>query len=265
MTTDSRITLTDEGDKDNVLQPTTLQTEPTMSKMCKMLFKTKIDNFELLPWDDDNYGRYGTWALYIEYRGLHYYLLIHELRDNILNCVYDKSNPLDYRFEAVRTNFKIPGLFMVPSDLKFLGDEINFKYMKIYGIYDTASDTDIIECVTYSGREEYSGGDWSYYRYEKTKYYCNQTCMSKEQEELIEFITLPYGFVSALDITGKGENFISYYAPDIVSITEEKYNDMVDVIFNNAHQKRFEEFTLIVGEISPLNDNCIEHVLQYVF
>jgi hypothetical protein len=268
------------------LQPMTLQIEPTMFSLCKMLFRTRIDKFELLPLSE--YGRYGTWALYLKYRGLHYYLLISLWNDN--NCVdpsfvYD-NNEQGTNFEAVRSNFKIPGLFMMPSELKEPDDEINFRSMTKHGIDGIDRNTDIYERITYWKNIDRPDSQ-SYSRHEEHIDYHHQRKMTNEENKLSEFISLPYKYFLSnrnniiiydeeyglIDFhtrlshyfTNNEEFSICYDAPELVSISKEEFNCIVNVIFNNARKKRMEKYSTLVREISQLNDNCIEYVMQYVF
>lgn len=287
MTTKMTTKIVNNADGDIIRKPMTLQVKPTMFATCKMLFRTQIDKFEHLPLDENEW-RHGTWALYTEYRGLHYYLLIYD-KDDIMNhhtedtnyvydktkptnYVYDKTNPLQYDFEAVRTNYKIPGLIMMPSEIKNDGDEINYERLIKYGIPKNDHTTDIAESLFYTDRDYFRGSYSQYHREDTENLDSNYKTdnLSNKQEELIDFVVLPYGYMSSFDKKHyqpreKGKNFISYYAPEIVSITKEKFDDTVNMIFKNASQKRNEKSASIVREISPLNDNCIEYVLQYVF
>jgi hypothetical protein len=271
------------------LQPMTLQIEPTMFSLCKMLFRTQIDKFELLPLSE--YGsRYGTWALYLKYRGLHYYLLIRAWRDkNSVDPSFVFKNEPKATFEAVRTNFKIPGLFMMPSELKEPDDEINFRYMTKHGIYGNDRYTDIGEHTTSYWDNIDKIYHQSYSRYEEYVNYHHQREMTTEEKTLFEFITLPYKYFLANEKNSINydeeyglidfhtrlsykhyftiiENIsICYDAPELVSISKEEFNCIVNVIFNNARKKRMEKYSTLVREISQLNDNCIEYVMQYVF
>jgi hypothetical protein len=249
------------------LQPMTLQIEPTMISVCKMLFRTKIHKFELLPLDE--YGsRYGTWALYLQYRGLHYYLLIRAWSDkNRVDPGFVFKNEPHTFFEAIRANFKIPGLFMTPSELKEPDDEINFRSMTKHGVDGIDRNTDIYERMTYWNdidRQDHL----SYDRYQEYVHYHHQREMTTEENGLLEFITIPDKYFVANGknrVVDDGKNHICYDAPELVSISKEEFNCIVNVIFNNARKKRMEKYSTLVREISQLNDNCIEYVMQYVF
>jgi hypothetical protein len=113
--------------------------------------------------------------------------------------------------------------------------------------------------------------------------------MTTEEKTLFEFITLPYKYFLANEKNSINydeeyglidfhtrlsykhyftiiENIsICYDAPELVSISKEEFNCIVNVIFNNARKKRMEKYSTLVREISQLNDNCIEYVMQYVF
>ena len=97
----------------------TTQIQSTMIQTCRILFKTRAENFELLP-----SGGYGTWGFYTEYLGLHYYLMVIDTTRS--NTIYDTSNTDNYEYNAVRTNYKIQDLIMVPSECVGPDDEINF-------------------------------------------------------------------------------------------------------------------------------------------
>jgi hypothetical protein len=278
-----------DGEKVYIIrrQPMTLQIEPTMFSLCKMLFRTQIDKFELLPLSE--YGRYGTWALYLKYRGLHYYLLIRAWRDeNRVDPGFVFKNEPNTTFEAVRANFKIPGLFMMPSELKEPDDEINFRCMTKHGIDGIDLNTDIYERITYLNDIDKQDHQ-SYYRHQEYVDYHHQREMTTEENRLFEFITLPYKYFLSngkksiiydeeyglIDrhtrlsykhyFTSNEEIQICCDTPELVSISKEEFNCIVNVIFNNARKKRMEKYSTIVREISQLNDNCIEYVMQYVF
>ena len=278
---DRRIVINADGEKIYIirryLQPMTLQIESTMFSTCKMLFRTQIAKFELLPIYDGY--RHGTWALYTEYRGLHYYLLIYDKPDyhkgayrTDKSFVFDKTKHQQYYFEAVRTNYKIPELIMMPSEIKQVDDEISYRFYTKHGIQKSNRKTDIGEKLFYTDCNYIGEGPYSLYTRDERDNYNYHYCidLSGEQEELIDYVVLPYGYISSFDEKHytpreKGKNFIQYDAPEIVSIPKELFNDTVDTIFKNARQKRFEKSALLVREITPLNDNCIEYVLQYVF
>jgi hypothetical protein len=190
-------------------------------------------------------------------------------------------------FEAVRSNFKIPGLFMMPSELKEPDDEINFMYKTKHGVDGIDRNTDIYERITYWN--DIDKPDISYSRYEEYVHYHHQREMTTEEKTLFEFITLPYKYFLANEknsinydeeyglidfhtrlsykhyFTSNEEIQICYDAPELVSISKEEFNCIVNVIFNNARKKRMEKYSTLVREISQLNDNCIEYVMQYVF
>ena len=118
--------------------------------------------------------------------------------------------------------------------------------------------------------------------------YHHQRDMTPEENRLLEFITLPskhflsngknsinydeeYGLVDYHTRLSYKHYFninekitICYDAPELVSISKEEFNCIVNVIFNNARVKRMEKYSTLVREISQLNDNCIEYVMQYV-
>jgi hypothetical protein len=267
-TQDNRVRINADGKKVVMIRrkrdmsPMTLQTSTTMDAMCRLLFKIKSKQFERLP-----EGWYGNWALYTEYRGLHYYLVVDDFRED--KSFYDGVNTELLAYNAIRTNYKIPEIIMTPSECVNPDDEVNFRFMTKHGISGSLLGGDepwnIKETLFYSrSRTEF----YSYNREEVDKSCYYHDCLSKEQEGLTKYASLPYGY--SLDTTEErrersGFLMIYYDAMEILSITEKEYNDTVNMIFTKAQQKRNSDYMELVRKISPLNDNCIESILQYVF
>ena len=264
-TQDNRVRINADGKKVVMIRrkrdmsPMTLQTSTTMDAMCKLLFKIKAKKFERLP-----EGWFGHWALYTEYRGLHYYLVVDDFNED--KTIYDGVKTERLSYNVIRTNYKIPDIIMTPSECVNPDDEVNFRFLTKHGISGSLGKDepwDIKEKLFYSGTEFYS-----YIREENDKSYWHNDYLTKEQEGLTKYTSLPYGY--SLDTSEErrercGFLMIFYNAPEIISITEKEYKNTVNMIFLKAEQKRNREYMDLVSEISPLNDNCIDSILRYVF
>lgn len=269
-TQDNRVRINADGKKVVMIRrkrdmsPMTLQTSTTMFDICPLLFKIKAKDFELLPADC-----YGNWALYTEYRGLHYYFTVNGYGKFTDKTLYDALKTKHYSYEVIRTNYKIPDIIMTPSECIDANDEINFRLMTKHGISSSLGHGKRDEPWNIKETSSFRGyDDNAYVREEVGKKHYFHSKLSKDRLALSDFVKLPPGYYLAIEegmVLMSGFHAIYYSAPEIISITEKEYNDTVNMIFLKAEQKRNSKYMELVRKISPLNDNCIETILQYVF
>lgn len=103
----------------------TPQIQSVMYSMCNMLFTEKYESFESIP------NRYfSDRGFYVEYYGLHYYLIIKKLRFVMFD--HDPKNREQNSYNCIRSNYKIDGLEMTPSN--GLNDDMSFEISEIFSI-----------------------------------------------------------------------------------------------------------------------------------
>ena len=268
-TQDNRVRINADGKKVVMIRrkrdmsPMTLQTSTTMDAMCRLLFKIKAKDFELLPADC-----YGNWALYTEYRGLHYYFVVNAYGKFTDKTLYEALKTKHYSYEVIRTNYKIPDIIMTPSECINPNDEINFRLETKHGISGSLGGGKRDEPWNINETSSFSQYGDNYFREEVGKKHYFYSELSKDRLALSDFVKLPPGYYLAIEegmVLMSEFHAIYYSAPEVLSITEKEYNDTVNMIFTKAQQKRNNDYMELVRKISPLNDNCIESILQYVF
>jgi hypothetical protein len=202
----------------------TTQIQSTMIQTCRILFKTRAENFELLP-----SGGYGTWGFYTEYLGLHYYLMVIDTTRS--NTIYDTSNTENYEYNAVRTNYKIQDLIMVPSECVEPDDEINFEDIidpKCHNSGDTWK-TDVNEklfiCKNRSHLYERDENGIEFYHVQE---------ITEEQHNLSYVLPEHYHYVVS-SIEGFHEKYfgIIYNEPDLPSISRETFKSTIEQILSS--------------------------------
>jgi hypothetical protein len=205
----------------------TTQLQSTMIEMCDVLFKTRAENFELLP-----SGGYGTWGFYTEYLGLHYYLIVTDTTES--DTIYDTSNTENYEYNAVRTNYKIPELIMVPSECENPDDEINFEDITAANCQNSGDtwETDVNESLFTN-----LVGYHSYERLVEDKNFQHKLRLTKEQDKMCESLKFPANFCYCYGCDSDDDFLqleILYNAPDLPSISREEFKIMVEKIFSTT-------------------------------
>ena len=243
---------------------TTAQIRSSMFDMCYMLFTKKFKHFELLP-----HGSYGTWGLYIQCNKLHYYLLITDVTQyrNPERYIYNPKEADGIFYECIRTNYKIEGLKMTPSE-GFDGEWYEKCFRNVKDNYDTSeNDNDVYEFLRYGGCKKHQQKDPFYQYYKRVQKNTNSyydTTLSKKECSLIKYIEYePYYQLSSRKDEGK--DVIYYCGEENRNIDEILYNDTISSMFKKAYKKRNNAYSDVVRKINPLNDDCIGRIVQYVF